>query len=41
VNCVLLYFVCYRASGWPYTALGQGFSGWPGPKNGPLGRAWA
>jgi hypothetical protein len=27
VNCVLLYFVCYRASGWPDTALGQGFSG--------------
>jgi hypothetical protein len=40
-NYILLYFFCYRASGWPDTALGQGFSGWPSPKNGPKDRAWA
>jgi hypothetical protein len=31
----------YRASGWPEPQLGLGFSGWPGTKNGPKGRAWA
>jgi hypothetical protein len=31
----------YRASDWPEPQLGLGFSGWPGPKNGPKGRAWA
>jgi hypothetical protein len=33
-NCI---FFCYRASGWPDTVLGQGFSGWPGLKD----RVWA
>jgi hypothetical protein len=38
---VQIAFFCYRASGWSGTVLDEGFSGLPGPKNGPKDRAWA